>query len=138
MFADDARQIEVLRQWVHKAEDDLLSAVQVLKLGRRCPVETVCYHAQQCVEKYVKALLVNHDLDFPKTHNIAVLLKLLPPNARPKLSAEAQDSLTEYATTTRYPGDYAPLSLTDARVALKLARRVRLHVRKRLPKASLK
>ncbi len=138
MFADDSRKIEVLRQWVQKAENDLLNAAQVLKLAKRIPVDTVCYHAQQCVEKYVKALLINRDLDFPKTHNIAVLIKLLPPNARPDIPLADQDRLTEYATTTRYPGDYDPLALADARTAVKLARRVRSHVRKRLPKASLK
>ncbi len=138
MFADDSRKMEVLRQWVQKAENDLLNAAQVLKLAKRIPVDTVCYHAQQCVEKYVKALLINRDLDFPKTHNIAVLIKLLPPNARPDIPLADQDRLTEYATTTRYPGDYDPLALADARTAVKLARRVRSHVRKRLPKASLK
>lgn len=138
MFADDPRKIEVLRQWVRKAENDLLNAVQVVKLGKRSPLDTVCYHAQQCVEKYVKALLIHHDLDVPKTHNIAVLIKLLPPGARPDISLADQDRLTEYATTTRYPGDYEPLALADARAAVKLARRVRSHVRKRLPKASLK
>ena len=138
MFADDPRKIEVLRQWVQKAENDLLNATQVLKLGKRCPVDTVCYHAQQCVEKYLKALLINRDLDFRKTHNIAVLIKLLPPSARPDLPLADQDRLTEYATTTRYPGDYDPLAIAEARAAVKLARRVRSHARKRLPKASLK
>ena len=138
MFADDPRKIEVLRQWVQKAENDLLNATQVLKLGKRCPVDTVCYHAQQCVEKYLKALLINRDLDFRKTHNIAVLIKLLPPSARPDLPLADQDRLTEYATTTRYPGDYDPLAIAEARAAVKLARRVRAHVRKRLPKTALK
>ena len=51
MFADDSRKIEVLRQWIEKAENDLLNAAHALKLGKRCPTDTVCYHAQQCVEK---------------------------------------------------------------------------------------
>lgn len=138
MFADDPRKIEVLRQWVQKAENDLLNAAQVLKLGKRSPADTVGYHAQQCVEKYLKALLINHELDFPKTHNIAKLIELLPASARPKLSRDEQLRLTDYATVTRYPGDYEPPTVTDARVAVRLARRVRAHVRKRLPKTALK
>jgi len=138
MFADDPRKIEVLRQWVQKAENDLVSAAQVLKLGAQCPADTVCYHAQQCVEKYLKALLINHELDFPKTHNIAVLVNLLPLSARPSLPLADQDRLTEYATTTRYPGDYEPLKVAEAQAAVRLARRVRSHARKRLPKAALK
>jgi HEPN domain-containing protein len=138
MFADDPRVITVLRQWVQKAENDLTSAAQVLKLGQFSPADTVCYHAQQCVEKYLKALLINHNLDFPKTHNIAVLIALLPVQARPEISLKDQGRLTEYATTARYPGDYDPLTVSEARTAVKLARRIRGHVRKHLPKAALK
>ena len=138
MFADDPRKIEVLRQWVHKAENDLTNAAQVLKLGKRCPTDTVCYHAQQCVEKYLKTLLINHGLDFSRTHNIAVLMALLPPRVRPELSLGDQDRLTEYATTTRYPGDFQPPTLADARTAVRIARRVRSQIRKRLPKEALK
>ena len=51
---------------------------------------------------------------------------------------EEQVRLTDYATVTRYPGDYEPPSLADARAAVKIARRVRGQVRKRLPKRALK
>jgi HEPN domain-containing protein len=138
MFADDVRKIEVLRQWVQKAENDLINATHSLKLGKRCPTDTVGFHAQQCVEKYLKALLVNHAVDFPKTHNIARLLELTPLRVRPKLSQAEQLQLTDYATVTRYPGDYQIPTLTDARAAVRIARRVRSHVRKHLPKEALK
>lgn len=138
MFADDARKIEVLRQWVQKAENDLTNAAHALKLGKHCPADTICFHAQQCVEKYLKALLAKHAIDFPKTHNIARLLELTPPRARPKLSRAEQLQLTDYATVTRYPGDYPLPTVTEARAAVRLARRVRSHIRKRLPKEALK
>jgi HEPN domain-containing protein len=47
----------VVREWVEKAENDIETAALVLRAGSRCPVDTVCFHAQQCVEKYLKALL---------------------------------------------------------------------------------
>jgi len=138
MFVAEPRKIEVLRQWVQKAENDLTAAVQTLKLARAAPTDVVCFHAQQCVEKYLKALLVNHEIDFPKSHSIARLLELLPLRVRPPLSQVEQLRLTDYATVTRYPGDYTPIPLTEARAAVRIARRVRLHIRKRLPKEVLR
>ena len=48
----------ILRSWVEKAENDWINATHTLKLEKNCPTDTVCFHAQQCVEKYLKALLV--------------------------------------------------------------------------------
>lgn len=60
---------------------------------------------------------------------------LLPAQVRPTLSQAEQDRLTEYAVTTRYPGDYDPSSREEAQEAVKLARRVRNQVRRRLLEA---
>ena len=56
MPANDKTMV-VVREWVAKAENDLKSAVYLLKM-KDCPVENVCFNAQQCVEKYLKALLL--------------------------------------------------------------------------------
>jgi hypothetical protein len=48
-----------------------------------------------------------------------------------------QDKLTEYATVTRYPGDYEPISLDEAKKAVRIARHVRRQIRKLLPKPVL-
>lgn len=138
MFADDPELINTLREWVQKAENDLVSAVQILKLGVHSPTDSVCFHSQQCVEKYLKALLINLGRDFPKTHNVRVIVALLPANLRPALSASEQQVLTDYATVTRYPGDYGTIPLAEARAAVKIARRVRRHIRARLPKPALR
>ena len=45
----------VAREWIGKADNDLKTAAQTLKLGADCPTDTVCFHAQQCVEKCLKA-----------------------------------------------------------------------------------
>ena len=47
------------REWVEKAEEDLTNAEHTLTMEAHCPFSTVCFHAQQCVEKYIKALLVS-------------------------------------------------------------------------------
>lgn len=48
-----------------------------------------------------------------------------------------QDKLTEYATVTRYPGDYEPISLDEAKMAVRIARHVRRQIRKLLPKVKV-
>ncbi|MGB8647236.1 MAG: HEPN domain-containing protein [Anaerolineae bacterium] len=128
----------VVRQWVQKAENDLTNASFTLKLGKTCPTDTVCFHAQQCVEKYLKALLVAHGIDFARTHQIAALRTLLPAAIRPDLSPEEQELLTDYAVSTRYPGDYETISLKEARQAVRIAKRVRDQSRTALTKASYK
>lgn len=124
--------------WVEKAENDLKNAVHTLKMGDDCPTDTVCFHAQQCVEKYLKALLVLRARDFPKTHDVEELAALLPGKLRPGLSAEEKRRLVTYATVARYPGDYEPISLSEARSAVRIARRVRKEIRRLLPKGVLR
>jgi HEPN domain-containing protein len=124
--------IHVVRQWMEKAENDLKTAAHTLKLGSDCPTDTVCFHAQQCVEKYLKALLVLNGKDISRTHHIAELMRMLPVALRPDLSPEEQELLTDYAVSARYPGDYEPIPLAEAKHAVKTARRVRRQVRELL------
>ena len=129
--------LAIARDWVQKGENDLKNAIHTVGMRKDCPTDTVCFHAQQCVEKYSKAFLVLKRIDFPKTHDIKELIALLPSNTRPKLTPEEQRRLTDYATVTRYPGDYELISLAEARRAVKIARRVRNEMRKLLPKEML-
>src|SRR5438045_2052437 len=69
----------VVAEWAAKAENDLITAAHTLKLRADCPTDTVCFHAQQCVEKYLKALLVLSSIPFAKTHDIEFLSTLLVP-----------------------------------------------------------
>ena len=77
--------LTVVREWLVKADNDLTAAAQILKLGKASPVETVGFHAQQCIEKYLKAMLVYRSIPFPKSHNIQVLLGLVPRSVPPPL-----------------------------------------------------
>jgi len=126
----------VAREWMAKAHNDLRSAAYLLKM-KDCPTDAVCFHAQQCVEKYLKALLVTQGTQFRKTHDLRELLALLPSRIRPFLDNNEQDRFTDYATVTRYPGNYEPISLSEARQAVKIARRVRREVRKILEEKPL-
>lgn len=130
-------RIVVCKDWLLKADNDLANAAHTLTLGASCPTDTVCFHAQQCVEKYLKALLVLEGIDFPKTHDLGRLLSLMPAELRPEFSPEEQERLTEYATSARYPG-WEEISLAEARRAVAVARRVRRTVRRLLPRKALR
>ncbi len=131
------RALDVLREWIAKAENDLKTAAHTLKLGKECPTDSACFHAQQCVEKYVKAALIHAGIDVPKTHDLERLLAIAPEEVRPALSPEEQAVLTEYAVAARYPG-WGEVSLAEARRAVALARRIRRDVRAVLPRAALR
>ncbi len=134
---DPDRVNTVVAEWVLKAENDLKTAAHTLKLREECPTDTVCFHAQQCVEKYLKGLMVLHDINFPKTHVIESLVGLLPPRTAVSLSLEEQSRLTTYAVALRYPESPSP-SLVEARKAVAIARRVRRDVRRLLPRAAVR
>jgi len=127
----------VLKLWIEKAENDLKNAAHTLEMGDDAPMDTICFHTQQCVEKYLKALLVADAIPFAKTHDIGEVLALVPERSRPRLSPEEQRRLTEYATVTRYPGPYDPITLAEAQRAVEIARRVRDEVRGLLPDGAL-
>jgi HEPN domain-containing protein len=130
MLELDKELIVVLRQWVQKAENDLKNATHTLKLGEDCPTDTVCFHAQQCAEKYIKALLAFHGTAFSRIHQIEALISLLPRNHRPDLTLEEQGRLTDYATSTRYPGDYERIPVAEAKQSVQIARRVLRQIRR--------
>ncbi|MBI2899893.1 MAG: HEPN domain-containing protein [Planctomycetes bacterium] len=134
------RQSETARvaaEWVQKAESDVLSARHLLKIKAGCPTDAVCFHAQQCVEKYVKALLVVRNVDFPRTHDIGELIALLCGRPRFGLPPDEERRLTGYATVARYPSGYDPIPLTEARRPVRLARQVRREARRLLPPGAL-
>ena len=130
--------IAVIREWLAKADADLQAAAHMLTLKDECPPDVVCFHAQQCIEKYIKTLLVFRATPFPKTHNIREIRALLPPKLRPKMDRKVQDGLTRYATVLRYPGAGTEPTLAEARKAVAIARRVRKEVRGHLPRAALR
>ena len=109
-------------QWLGFAKDDLDAA----RLGTDLvSTEILCFHAQQAVEKALKAVLVGHSTDFPYTHDIEELLATLEEAgvSCPVASPEAI-RLTRYAVLTRYPGLAEPVTSEEYQSALQLAEEI--------------
>jgi len=105
--------------------------------GDKAPFAAVGFHSQQCVEKYLKALLVLHSVDFPKTHDLQALVGMVPPSSGLNLSLADMNLLSSYSIEGRYPGDWDPPTRKEAEEALETARKAREAVRKCLPKEFL-
>jgi HEPN domain-containing protein len=106
-------RLDDAKKWLRYAEADL--AIAEAPLPAHGLYEHLTFHAQQAAEKAIKAILVLHGIDFPKTHNIEYLLTLLPSDiARENLPSQAY-RLTAYATVFRYPGDEEPVSEENSR-----------------------
>lgn len=126
-----------VRQWVDKAEEDLRAARHLLMLEEDCPCGTICFHAQQCAEKYLKAFLVFQSVEFPKIHDLNVLLNLAGGPAAFGVESLSVGSLNRYPVEARYPGGWDPIEVDESRRAVDAAIRVREAVRKQLPPAAL-
>lgn len=121
--------VELVRQWLEKAANDLRTAAHTLGLGEDCPYDTVCFHAQQCVEKSLKAVLIREQIAFSKTHDLEELRLLLPPSLALPAGVEDLARLTPYATDVRYPGPWSYPSREDADWATAIARQTLQAVR---------
>lgn len=84
-------------------------------------LESLCYHAQQCAEKALKAVLVARDIAIPKTHSIGLLLDLLSEQMAVPQQVEETAVLTDYAVLCRYPGDAEPITPQEYERAVRLA-----------------
>lgn len=91
--------------WVAKAEEDF-SMSRILLRRKRPLTSGVCFHAQQCAEKYLKALLIAHAQPFPRTHDLRILSNLCE-QAGMSIGIDLNriDTLSFYAVQARYPGD---------------------------------
>ena len=108
--------------WLRYAQSDL-DAAKGPPRGRLL-LETLCFHAQQAVEKSLKALLIAKGMEFPRTHNLGVLLDLLSSTVSLPADRIAVAGLTEYAVATRYPGEEEPVSEEQYHEAVRLAEAV--------------
>ena len=116
------------REWVRCAEEDFNVAAALMRRRTKTAANSIGFHCQQCVEKYLKARLEEAGLNAPKTHDLVVLLQLLLPVEPLWASfAPALRRLNDYAVKFRYPGHVT--TRADAQHALKACRSLRSDVR---------
>ena len=114
--------------WVEHAEDDFNAAGKLLR-GKKPSTFGACFHAQQCAEKYMKALLESKRIRFPFTHDLILLnMKCISAGITINVEDKLLELLSAYAVAARY--DRESPSLEDAKEAQKIAAEVRKFARK--------
>lgn len=98
-------------QWLWFAEGDLaLARTQPFDM---LPIELLIFHAEQVIEKSIKAVLVHFNAPVPRTHNLELLIDKAEAHVEIPAVVRAAEDLTPYATVARYPGDYELKSEDD-------------------------
>jgi HEPN domain-containing protein len=108
--------------WAERAEEDFLVARSSLRY-RKPLTHVACFHAQQCAENYIKALLLSKGETFGRTHDLLLLTgQCEKAGVWLPVAAEQLNALSEYGVRVRYPGDDP--TPEEARHAVQIAREV--------------
>ena len=119
---------QITREWIEKAEGDFRTATRELAVLSDPNYDAVCFHSQQCAEKYLKAQLQEEEIAFGKTHNLIALSEfLITRNPGWESLRSAVQGLSAFAVEVRYPGISVDQEI--AAEALELCQEVRQKVR---------
>ncbi len=105
--------VKQAHRWLQFSEEDLYVAQRLLAVDPPAP-RHVCWLSQQAAEKALKAALTLEEIEFSFTHDLDALRNLLPHSWNVQTSHADLAELTEWATETRYPGDWPEPDGADA------------------------
>jgi HEPN domain-containing protein len=99
---------ELVKEWITKAEGDYHSALREYRARNNPNYDAAGFHAQQCAEKYLKAILQMQSTRFDKVHDLLALLNLcLSITPELELHKELLSILNPFSVAFRYPGESA-------------------------------
>jgi len=110
-----------IKEWINKADHDLGSA-KLIFLHIPDYFDTIAFHCQQAVEKYIKAILVHCEIDFQRSHNLIYLLDLL--TKKVEISEDRYVKailLNGFSVQIRYPDKTIYLSKEELATAIGIA-----------------
>lgn len=115
---------EAVQQWIDKALNDN-RAIEILNRDDEPPIDAICFHCQQYIEKLIKAIITKLGQEIPKTHDIRKLAEMVD-NDIPELTEQIDlaDRLTIYGVETRYPARFIVITREKANQAIKIAEEV--------------
>ena len=119
---------KIVKQWIEKADHDLGTA-KIIYLHIPEYNDTITFHCQQAVEKYLKAYLILLDIEFRYSHDLVYLIGLI--SKRDKFEESFYDQaaiLQDFAIEIRYPSDKLELNDVDVKNAIKYAEAFRKRI----------
>ena len=109
---------EVL-EWERFAEMDYVTAIHLDKTLYPKSMEIICYHCQQCAEKYLKALTEHLGKEIEKTHDLGNLATTISESLKvPQTVLVSSAKLTQYGVKIRYPQGF---EMSDSHVKAAIA-----------------
>jgi len=124
---------KIVREWLSKASEDLQFAGLNLEEGRNF-FPQICFHLQQSAEKFLKAFIIAHDLEFRKIHDLQTLLKICE-SKEPALRQLQPDCdfLSPFYVDARYPLHWPThFSPEETQKAFQAAQRIRSLIEEKL------
>lgn len=124
---------DTVKKWILKAESDLKTGKDEFSTPEPA-TDTICFHMQQCVEKYLKAFLIFHGKEIKRHHIVEDHIKEcmeIDAEFKKLFDIKAQ-MLTDFAVEWRYPGEALFPSIEETKEAIEIAEKVKEFVRKKL------
>lgn len=109
-------KLDYIRNWIFRAREDFSVIESLEKSGLEFYTSTICFHSQQVVEKYLKAFLIFHDVDFL----LSECKKIDEENFIFDLK-----SLTEFGVSVRYPDDFYIPGVKETKEYIEIAEGVK-------------
>jgi HEPN domain-containing protein len=127
-----SEQVDQIRQWISKGDHDLGTA-KITYTHIPEYLDTVTFHCQQAVEKYLKAYLVFRSIAFRFSHDLIYLLELITQKDSDFESYyDTVSELQGYAAEIRYPNETIYLSNEKVENAMMIAKNVREFVTRKM------
>ncbi len=129
---------QYLDNWLKKAENDLTIVRHELELSEDEIVkDAACFHCQQAAEKYLKAYLIFHKIDFPRTHNIEFLLKQAATIDNDFNHIDVEE-LSDFGVDIRYPDSFYIPEIDEVKFYYDLAVKIKHLVLKKIGQSTSK
>jgi len=113
---------ELIKNWFKKGSNDLVNIENNLR-GKNIPTDTVCFHSQQAIEKYIKGAFVFYDKTIYKSHDLIKLFNDIKEEIPELLKFRNElEELSLYGVEVRYPDNYYEPSLEEAKLAYENAK----------------
>ena len=115
---------EYIKNWLFRANEDIAVIESLAGINFEFYTSTICFHAQQASEKFLKAFLIYQDIDFPKTHDLDFLLMECQKIDKHSFDIDLK-SLTDFGVSIRYPDDFYVPGVNETKEYFTIATKIK-------------
>jgi len=115
---------EYIKNWLFRANEDISVIESLAGINFGFYTSTICFHAQQASEKFLKAYLIYKDIDFPRTHDLDFLLMKCQKIEKSSFEIDLK-SLTDFGVSIRYPDDFYVPGVNETKEYITIAKEVK-------------